>query len=161
MLIRRDHLRGSRALSCTVARIRPVARPGGPESSLFGSGLRALGRGLTLEFLLWHGVDMYIEQLTHEDIAQTTRSAPVTAATTWTFLHRSRPRHQRGAETCVAMHVTGLTSARNYSAVLSVHDNDSHSARYMHVAPISSTSLIISHQVDACSTVTSQHFFSH
>ena len=62
--------------------------------------------------------------------------------------------HRRGAETRVAMHVTGLTSARNYSAVLSVHDTDSHSARYMHVAPISSTSLIISHQVDACSTVT-------
>ena len=68
-----------------------VARPGGPESSLFCSGLRASGRGLTLEFLLWHGVDMYIEQLTHEDFTQTTRSAPVTAATTWTFLHRSRP----------------------------------------------------------------------
>ena len=62
--------------------------------------------------------------------------------------------HRRGAETRVAMHVTGLTSARNCSAVLSVHDTDSHSARYMHVAPISSTSLIISHQVDACSTVT-------
>ena len=71
--------------------MRGVARPGGPESSLFGSGLRALGRGLTLEFLLCHGVDMYIKQVTHEDIAQTTRSAPVTAATTWTFLHQSRP----------------------------------------------------------------------
>ena len=62
-----------------------------PESSLFGNGLRASGRGLTLEVLLWHGVDMYIEQLTHEDFTQTTRSAPVTAATTWTFLHRSKP----------------------------------------------------------------------
>ena len=63
--------------------------------------------------------------------------------------------HRRGAETRAAMHVTGLTSARNCSAVLSVHaGTDSHSARYMHVAPISSTSLIISHEVDACSTVT-------
>jgi len=35
---------------------------------------------------------MYIEQLTHEDFTQTTRSAPVTAATTWTFLHRGRRR---------------------------------------------------------------------
>ena len=68
-----------------------VARPGGPESSLFGSGLRASGRGLTLEVLRWHGVDMYIEQLTHEDFTQTTRSAPVTAATTWTLLHQSTP----------------------------------------------------------------------
>ena len=34
--------------------------------------------------------------------------------------------HRRGAETRVAMHVTGLTSARNCSAVLSVHDTDSH-----------------------------------
>ena len=62
--------------------------------------------------------------------------------------------HRRGAQTRVVMHVTGLTSARNCSTVLSVYSTDSHSARYMHVTPISSTSLIISHQVDACSTVT-------
>ena len=71
--------------------------------------------------------------------------------------HQSAPcvhRHRRGAQTHVAMHVTVLTSACNCSAVMSVHGTDSHSARYMHVAPISSTSLIISHQVDACSTVT-------
>ena len=62
--------------------------------------------------------------------------------------------HRRGAQTHVAMHVTVLTSARNCSAVMSVHGTDSHGARYLHIAPISSTSLIISHQVDACSTVT-------
>ena len=87
-------LRCTRAMTARAAqknRVSCCTRPGGPESSLFGSGLRASGRGLTLEVLRWHGVDMYIEQLTHEDFTQTTRSAPVTAATTWTLLHQSMP----------------------------------------------------------------------
>ena len=102
-------------VTLTVQLFRGVARPGGPESSLFGSGLRASGRGLTLEFLLWHGVDMYIEQLTHEDFTQTTRSAPVTAVCTWTFPCRPVDTSARSWEN---MFQSMPRLSRTFSAVL-------------------------------------------
>ena len=137
-----------------------VARPGGPESSLCGNGLRASGRRRTHKCLLRY-------------VRRNDRRTPPSAEVFSYDSIRARDGghnmdlpspaeavHRRGAQTRVAMHVTGLTSVRNCSAAMSVHGTDSHSARYMHVALISSTSLIISHQVDACSTVTAQHFFS-
>ena len=58
---------------------------------------------------------MYIEQLTHEDFTQTTRSAPVTAVCTWTFPCRPVDTSARSWEN---MFQSMPRLSRTFSAVL-------------------------------------------